>query len=167
MSQLDQPSQTVGDPTDPAGTLRPNLPPEPRIGDSYIPMPAPEFDHQICLPDTVRSDPIALFDLFFSPEILATIVASTNQYGRDQARLAKTKKALNWTDTSIGELYAYLGILIYMARVPLVDTKDYWARGFGDTPQLPVCNTMSRDRYMQINTAFHISNGKSAFAQVI
>jgi hypothetical protein len=54
MSQLGQPSQVVGDSTDPAGTLRPNLPPEPKTGDKYNPMPHPEFDFEISLPEEVR-----------------------------------------------------------------------------------------------------------------
>ena len=167
MSQLGPSSQVISDPTDPSGTFRPNLPPEPKTGDNYQPMPAPEFEHYIDLPDTVRSDPIALFDLFFTPVMLATIVASTNQSGLGQARLAKTKKARNWTNITIGELYAYLGILIYMARVIECQTKDYWARGLSRASHLPVFNAMSRNRFKQIDIAFHISNGKLAFIQVI
>jgi Transposase IS4 len=168
MSQLSPPSQVVGDPTDPAGTLRPNLPPEPEIGDNYQPMPAPEFHHEIHLPKALRTDPIALFDLFFSPEQLAIIVASTNRYGLDQARLNSSKKTSNWTDISTGELYAYLGILIYIALHIENQTKDYWSIDPNRPSHLPVRNSMSRDRFEQISTAFHIADGsKSVFLKVI
>jgi hypothetical protein len=153
MSQL---GLVIGDPTDPSGTLRPNLVPEPKTGDNYQSMPAPEFEHQINLPDTVRSNPIGLFDLFWTPAILATIVASTNQYGLDQARLAKTKKARNWTDTSIMELYTYLGILIYMTLHIEHQIKDYWLVDPKRPSHLPIRNSMSRRRFDQINTTLHI-----------
>jgi hypothetical protein len=47
MSQLGQLSQVVGDSTDPAGTLRPNLPPEPETGNNYNLLPHPDFDFEI------------------------------------------------------------------------------------------------------------------------
>jgi hypothetical protein len=49
MSQLGQLATVVGDPTDPAGTLQPNLPPEPETGDNFDPFPAPEFSYEINL----------------------------------------------------------------------------------------------------------------------
>jgi len=61
MSQLGQLTTAVGDPTDPAGTLRPNLPPEPETGDNFDPLPAPEFCHKINLPKDVNPiDPLTI-----------------------------------------------------------------------------------------------------------
>jgi Transposase IS4 len=125
MPQLDQPSQVVGDSTNPAGTLRPNLPPEPKTGDKYDPMPAPEFDFKINLP-VDSMDALAIFDLFYSPEQLAIIVASTNKQGLAQSQIGpRRKRALNWIDITIGELYAFLGIHIYIALHIENQTKDY------------------------------------------
>lgn len=165
------PSQVVGDPTDPTGTLRPNLPPEPETGDRnrYIPMPHPEFHHEINLP-VDSMDPIAIFDLFFGPEQLATLVASTNKHGLRQSQIGgpRRKRALDWIDITIGELYAYLGILIYMDLHIENQTKDYWTTDKKRPSHLPVQHAMSRERFQQISTAFHISSNssKSVFSMV-
>jgi hypothetical protein len=45
--------EKVGDPTDPQGTLRPNLTPEPITGTQFDPMPHPNFQHRINLPNNV------------------------------------------------------------------------------------------------------------------
>ena len=66
-----QKPSTVGDPTDPKGTLRPNLPSETSTGGYYAPLNCPDFTYTINLPPEVdRSSPIAMWDLFFSVEIL-------------------------------------------------------------------------------------------------
>jgi Transposase IS4 len=170
MSQLGQPSQVVGDSTDPAGTLRPNLPPEPKTGDKYNPMPHPEFDFEISLPEDVpRKDPVAIFDLFYSPEQLAILVANTNIFGRCQSQIRpRYKRTMDWVDVIIGELYAYFGILIYMSLHIENRTSDYWAIDSKMPSHLPVQNAMSRERFQQIGSAFHIAEAsKSAFSKVI
>ena len=61
----------VGDPTNPKGTLRPNLRPETRTGDHYKPLLCPEFDRIINLPPGIdRTNPLAIWSLFFTPECL-------------------------------------------------------------------------------------------------
>jgi hypothetical protein len=76
------PQNVVGDPTDPRGTLRPNLQPEIGTGDHYEAMFCPEFDRIINLPLSIdRTDPLALWSLFFTPECLWNIVQNTNKKG--------------------------------------------------------------------------------------
>jgi hypothetical protein len=66
---------TVGDPTDPNGTLRPNLPPETGTRDHYVPLNCPDFSYTINLPPGVdRGSPIAILDLFLGAEILQSVV---------------------------------------------------------------------------------------------
>jgi hypothetical protein len=170
MPQLSQ-SQVVGDSTDPAGTLRPNLPPEPKTGDNFDPMPHPEFNHEISLPEDINPmDPLAIFDLFYSPEQLAILVKNTNTHGPYQSQIGpRTRRALVCIDITLGELYAYLGIIIYMALHIENQIADYWAIATRTKPShLPVRNAMSRERFQQISTAFHIAEaGKSAFSKVI
>jgi hypothetical protein len=61
------PENVVGDPTDPRGTLRPNLHPEIGTGDHYTPLFCPEFDRVINLPTGIdRTDPLAIWSLFFT-----------------------------------------------------------------------------------------------------
>ena len=40
-------SEVIGDTTDPAGTLRPNLPPEPKIGTDFTPLICPPFEYKM------------------------------------------------------------------------------------------------------------------------
>ena len=61
----------VGDPTDPRGTLRPNLHLEIGTGDYYKLLFCPEFDRIINLPIGIdRTDPLAIWSLFFTLECL-------------------------------------------------------------------------------------------------
>jgi hypothetical protein len=48
----------------------------------FDPLPCPEFDHYINLPASVdRHSPIAIFDLFFTPEQMQILVENTNKNG--------------------------------------------------------------------------------------
>src|SRR5208282_4159438 len=99
------PTNVVGDPTDPKGTLRPNLHPEIGTGDHYEPLFCPEFDRIINLPaGTDRANPLAIWSLFFAQESLENIVQNTNKKG---VSLHKDQDQ-QWKDIDIFELYAYL-----------------------------------------------------------
>jgi hypothetical protein len=75
-------NEVVDDSTDPGGTLRPNLLPEPTVGTHFTPLSCPEFDYYINLPASVdRHSPIAIFDLFFTPEQMRILVENTNKSG--------------------------------------------------------------------------------------
>ena len=79
-----KPDNVVGDPTDPNGTLRPNLCPEIGTGDRdhYEPLFCPEFDRIINLPPNIdRANPLAIWCLFFTQELLDNIVQNTNKKG--------------------------------------------------------------------------------------
>jgi hypothetical protein len=86
---------TVGDPTDPTGTVRPNLPPENGTGNYYVPLKCPEFSPIINLPPGVDSDnPIAIWDLFFTVDVLQIIVQNTNKKVFSCKNLTKRGKVL-------------------------------------------------------------------------
>jgi hypothetical protein len=70
-----KPKNVVGDPTNPKGTLRPNLHPEIGTGDHYEPLFCPEFDRIINLPSSIDgTNPLAIWSLFFTWESLENIV---------------------------------------------------------------------------------------------
>ncbi len=146
--------EIIGDSTDPAGTLRPNLPPEPTFGTQFDPIPCPEFDYKINLP-VDQSSPIYIFDLFFSLTQMKILMENTNKGGS----LSR--------NTTIPELYTYLGILIYMGLHPENDIKLYWSTSHKCPTHTAVRTAMSRDRWLQISRAFHISgNSKTVFQKV-
>jgi len=163
-------NEVVDDATDPGGTLRPNLPPEPTFGTHFDPLPCPEFEFRIALPASVdRHSPIDIFDLFFALEQMQILVENTNKSGPFHEMGPRNARALEWKDISVPELYAYLGILIYMGLHPENDIDQYWCSDSENQPSHgPVRTSMARDRWKQISRAFHISSkGQSAFEKVL
>jgi hypothetical protein len=74
------PEDTEFDPTD-QGTLRSNTFPLKKKGDHFDPLEIKDFELEITLPEHVSpNDPIILFILYYSPEIISIIVSSTNSY---------------------------------------------------------------------------------------
>lgn len=74
------PEATISDPTD-KGTLRPNAKALPEKGDVFIPMKLPDFNHQIRLPPHADpNDPISLFSLYYTLEIIDWMTGCTNSY---------------------------------------------------------------------------------------
>jgi hypothetical protein len=75
-------NEVIDDSTDPGGTLRPNLPPEPTVETHFTPLKCSEFEFQIALPlDVDAHDPVAIFDLFFTQEQMYILVENTNKAG--------------------------------------------------------------------------------------
>jgi hypothetical protein len=76
---------TVFDSTD-KGTLRPDAKPLRAKGDAFYPMKLPDFDWEITLlENTSPDDPITLFTIYYTPEIIDIIVKKTNEYAREPA----------------------------------------------------------------------------------
>jgi hypothetical protein len=68
------PEDTITDPTDP-GTRRPKAQPLKAKGNTFIPMKLLDFETEIYLPDnTFPDDPITLFTIYYSLEIVEQIV---------------------------------------------------------------------------------------------
>jgi hypothetical protein len=77
------PEDTVFDPTN-KGTLCPNAKPLQKKGDAFQPMQLPDFGWEITLPENASpDDPITLFTLYYTPEIIDLIVEKTNKYVRN------------------------------------------------------------------------------------
>jgi hypothetical protein len=153
---------TVGDPTDPRGTLRPNLPPETGTGDHYVPLNCPDFSPTINLPPGVdKGDPIAIWDLFFSSNILENIVKHTNKKG-----ISLQKPDEVWKDLDLPELYAYLAILFYMGLHIENDRRLYWSQNPNGPLHQPVISAMSRDRWLNIDRAWSISDPLAKYETV-
>jgi hypothetical protein len=120
------PEQTIFDPTN-KGTLRPNAKPIRKKGDKFEPMKLPNWDWEIHLPDTVSPDePISLFTMYYTPELIDLIVEKTNQYSREARDLTRPHaRANNWYPTCRGEIYLYFAIRIYMTLIVCNEITDY------------------------------------------
>lgn len=147
---------TEPDPTDP-GTLRPNVPPIESRGDEFLPMECPDFDLEITLPDHVSpDDPITLFTLYYTPEIINTIVLHTNNYSREPQDDTKPyARATQWYPTSSSEIYIFLAIRIYMTLFAMDDIADYWST-HPLFPQHPITQYISRNRFQELHMRYRV-----------
>jgi hypothetical protein len=69
-----------------------------------------------------HAEPMDYFSLFFNDELLNSIVIETNMYARDKtAKLQLSLRSIwnRWSDVSVPETKAPLGIIINMGLIPL------------------------------------------------
>ena len=77
------PEDTIFDSTD-KGTLRPNEDPIWKQGDTFKPMQLRNWEWEITLPENASpDDPITLFTMYYTPEIIDLIVEKTNNFQRE------------------------------------------------------------------------------------
>ena len=142
------------DPTD-KGTLRPNVPPLRDHGTKFIPMECPDFELQITLPYHVSpDDPITLFTLYYTEELISSIVRYTNNLPREAQDPTKQKARANgWYPTSQKEIYIFFAIRIYMTLFAMDDVADYWSvhKLF---PKHIITQYMSRDRFQELHMRY-------------
>jgi hypothetical protein len=75
------------------------------------------------------AEPMDYFSLFFSDELLNNVV-ETNSYARQnilELQLSPRYIWSRWSDVSVPEMKAFLGLVINMGLMPLPDIKDYWS----------------------------------------
>lgn len=151
--------ETVPDSTDP-GTLRPDIDPEIGVGTGFKPLECPYFDKKINLPDHIAPDnAFGIWSLFFTQEQLEHIVESTNAYIPKPTKPPKRSRTHTkaWNPLTIEELYAFLGIWIYMGLHVENTIADYWATAEHMPRHIAVHKAMGRTRWQDINARIHIS----------
>jgi hypothetical protein len=85
------PEDTITNTTNP-GTYRPKALALKTKSDHFEPMKLPDFEPEIYLPDHVSpDDPITIFTLYYTPEIIEQIIESTNLNSRQPKDLSKLK----------------------------------------------------------------------------
>jgi hypothetical protein len=145
------PEDTIFDSTD-KGTLRPNENPLQKKGDAFKPMQLPNWDWEIILPENVSpDDPITLFTIYYTPEIIELIVEKTNKYRREpQDDSCPRIRANDWYPTYSTEIYIYLVIRIYMTLHKDNEIADYWSTK-DITPEYLITKYLSRDRFQELH----------------
>lgn len=149
----------VSDSTDPA-TKRPNLPPARKVGSEFIGLELPDFPLQIQLPPTILPlDAWSIFRLFIPTEIVLIIVQFTNekvsQVNVDTLKPDARLRA--WKPVTCEEIYAYIGIRIYMGLHDEASARDYWKKGT-NLPIHPLNEIMSLKRYEAIHSRMRIAS---------
>ena len=156
---------SYADPTN-SGTTRPVEPPIARSGGRFKAVKRPPRAHRITCPEV--NDPYSLFALFFSDEQLQIIADNTNKNARKPPESRQEKRgggqdlgglwSRTWIETTIGELYAYLAIMIYMGIHKQNQIRDYW-RTDKNRPSHPlVYKSMSLNRFEQLQRFIHVSD---------
>jgi hypothetical protein len=162
------PEDTLFDSTD-KGTLRPNEDPLQKKGDAFKPMKLPYWDWEIILPENVSpDDPITLFSMYYTPEIIDLIVKKTNEYRREpRDDSCPRARADDWYPTCSGEIYIYFAIRIYMTLHIENEISDYWKTS-KNGPIHPIRNYMSRDRFQELHIRMrvHGEEAEGVYAKV-
>ena len=109
---------------------------------------------------------VAFFKLFFTEEIIDTIVAETNRYAHQQ-NANRARKDGSWfaehgnaTDLTPEELKAFLGILILMGIIKLPSLKSRWNEDEPYFYQPNIAKVMTRDRFLAIMRYIHLANNE-------
>jgi hypothetical protein len=162
------PEGTVFDSTN-KGTLRPNAKPIRKKGDAFKPMKLPNWGWEINLPENVSpDDPITLFTMYYTPEIIELIVQKTNNFRREPADPLRLHLRANlWYPTCSGEIYLYFAIRIYMTLIVCNEIADYWStKDF--MPVHPISSYMSRDRFQELHmrVRLHGEEARGPYAKV-
>ena len=103
-------------------------------------------------PNTLIPDnPLDIFQLFFTDEILQVIVDASNQYAGSTMPAERFSK---WAKYTFDDLKAYLGFQILMSINRLPSFADYWSKN----PNMrygPVADRISRDRFRELQRYLH------------
>jgi hypothetical protein len=141
------PEDTITDTTDP-GTRWPKALALKTKSDHFEPIKLPDFEPEIYLPDHMSPDnPIIIFILYYTPEIIEQIIKSTNLNSCQPKNLSKPKaRAYSWVLITSGEIYIYFAIRIYMTLYIENEITDYW-----NTQKVtliyPISKYITRDRF--------------------
>ncbi|XP_045126108.1 piggyBac transposable element-derived protein 4-like [Portunus trituberculatus] len=82
-------------------------------------------------PVTGKPEPIDMFALFITDDILDTIVSQTNIYSQQKinaAPLTRRSRLIAWKPTTRNEIKKFLGIILYMGIVGMPDISSYWSK---------------------------------------
>ena len=146
---------TTGDPTDPRGNKRPNEDPILVSSHTFRPVIVTERPCKVCLPVNIHpKNAYGIFSLFFNDEVLTVLVKNTNLYGARHYKGLKTA----WKYTSVTELRAFLGILVYRSLYPHPKHRDLWNTDINKPVHTALVRTLSCTRFAQLEATIHISD---------
>ncbi|KAG5754167.1 hypothetical protein H9Q70_003193, partial [Fusarium xylarioides] len=113
------------------------------VNEQFVPLRIPFRDGE-CL--TEDFDPVSLFKEFVPENTVFSWVSWTNQ-------TARTVRGPGWIDTTVPEVYTWLGLLIYMGIHKEEAIRDYW-KSSTDDEEVPLhlpTRYMPRDRFLDLN----------------
>lgn len=122
----------------------------------------PQYDSWTLLPADVNDgDPLSLFYLFFTLEMLETLAWNTNleaQRRRHEEFTDKCPHPRPWVDVTGPDIGAYIGALLLIGCHPSpLSVDSYWNTN-EDSPFHPLAKYCSQKRFEQISRYFKINN---------
>ena len=108
------------------------------------------------IPDT----PVAIFEMFFTPNILDEIVTQSNRYAQQVLGQSYNK----YRPMTQVEIRAYFGFCMLMAINHLPAIDDYWKRD-PIYNYSPITTRISRDRFREIGRYLHFVNNETLAAR--
>ena len=99
---------------------------------------------------TVPEEPINIFNIFFSDDLVQLMVSETNRYAKE----VLGNKYDSWQQTTVNEVRAYLGFHILKGINILPSDDDYWKKD-SCLYYHPIASRVSRDRFRELGRYFH------------
>ena len=116
---------------------------------TYSPLTVHPFTHSSGPKCYIPERPVDIFNLFFSDNLVSSIVTETNRYAAQEIGSGGKQ----WRTTT-EEIRAYFGFMILMGVNQLPEIRDYWSTN----PALhyaPIADRISRDRFEEITRFLH------------
>uniref|UniRef100_A0A3Q2ZYM5 PiggyBac transposable element-derived protein domain-containing protein n=1 Tax=Kryptolebias marmoratus TaxID=37003 RepID=A0A3Q2ZYM5_KRYMA len=98
--------------------------------------------------------PLSLFQLFFSPAVVRTIIDNTNI---NAARRLRAGKKFVWKVLTVRDFYIFMAILFFSSLVSVHHRSDYWRKAWPYNFPFPG-NKMARNCFEAILWSLHLSN---------
>ena len=102
----------------------------------------------------VEYTPAQIFRIFFNNQSVNIICKNTNKNAEKEQ--AKGKKFV-WEELKPVTFLMYVGLMMFMALLKLPKVRDYWRKGSHLSVLFPA-SVMTRDRFMAISRAVHLSD---------
>ena len=122
---------------------------------------APSYTHgKARIPEDVdKDDPYTLFQLFFTDEILESLVQHTNEFAELHQLKEESKSSRKWEPTWLEELRAYIAVYIWNGVYYQHDVEDLWNRNPARGPVHDVVfKHIGLNGWEQIDRYFHVSS---------
>ena len=105
----------------------------------------------LCLPAPDNADVLAIFELFFTVELLTILVTETNRYAKRylDEKLDTLGLSAGFRKWTVSEMHLFTAVIINMGLVKLTDLQDFWSTDeIVSTQFFP--GVMVRDQFLTI-----------------
>ena len=100
---------------------------------------------------------VDLFCRFFTDEVWDLLVAETNRYAARCRQQNTHPRGRPWTDVTVVDMKAFVGILFHMGICKLPELQMYWSQAYSLLAQ-PISELMSFNRFQQILRFLHLND---------